>query len=54
MELLTALIGLMDDALLTILGAPVLGVLLFGSLVLSCLGLFQMLQDVAGNRNRKK
>ena len=54
MELFTALIGLMDDTILAMLGVPVLNEMLIGSLMAACFGTFLMLRKAAGHRGMKK
>lgn len=54
MELLIAILGLMDDTLLAVLALPVLGPLLVGYLVLALVGMFLQLQRAVGGRNQKK
>lgn len=51
MELFVALVGLMDDTIMALLGVPVLAIFLVGSLLCSVLGVFLVLKDAARGRN---
>lgn len=55
MELFLALLALMDDTIVALLGVPVFNILLSGSLILATLGVFLMLKDTAtGQRQRRR
>lgn len=50
MDVFIALIGLMDDTIMAMLGIPVLAVFLVGSLVAVGVGVFLMAADLARGR----
>lgn len=53
MDFLLAVLGMMDDTIMALLEVPILSFFLGGSVILAIVGLFLLLKDAAGGRNRR-